>query len=81
VLKYIAMKKLLLSESINPEIDGLLLSGRAATASEAENMFLDAHLDDLTRLIVELSDEEFKNHEAIKLLMFHGSRQLEDALT
>lgn len=68
------------SESVHREIDELLLSGRAATGSEAEEMFLDAHLPELVRLAIELDDQAFERHEAVKLLMAHGSRRWEDAL-
>jgi len=71
----------LTSESVNTQVDELLLSGRAKTASEAEEMFLDAHLPDIARLVLELDDQAFQHHEAVKLLMAHGSRRLEDALT
>lgn len=74
------MKTLLDSSTVHTQIDELLLSGRAKTASEAEDMFLDAHLGDLARLAIELDDAAFERHEAIKLLMAHGSRRLEDAL-
>jgi hypothetical protein len=70
----------LTTDSVNRQIDELLLSGRAKMASEAEEMFLDSHLPDIVRLTVELSDEDFEQHEAVKLLMAHGSRRLEDAL-
>ncbi|HEY7118143.1 MAG TPA: hypothetical protein VH475_16255 [Tepidisphaeraceae bacterium] len=73
------MEALLDSESVNAEIDELLLSGRAKTASEAEGMFLDAHLGDLVRLVDNLDDRAFERHEAIRLLMAHGSRCWEDA--
>ncbi|HZL35479.1 MAG TPA: hypothetical protein VFC78_09230 [Tepidisphaeraceae bacterium] len=68
------------SESVHSEIDELLLGGQALTASEAEEMFLDAHLPDLARLAVELDDKAFERHEAVKLLMSHGSRRWEDSL-
>jgi hypothetical protein len=59
----------------------LLLSGRAAAAAEAEEMFLDAHLADVLRLVASpLSEEEFRNHELIRLLFAHGSRPREDSL-
>ena len=74
------MDPLLDSNSVHAEIDQLLLTGKAATASEAESMFLDAHLEDLARLAVELDEESFANHEAVKLLMAHGSRTWEDSL-
>ena len=43
-------------------------------------MFLDDHLDDILRLAIELDDESFSRHEAVKLLMAHGSRPWEDSL-
>ncbi len=74
------MKHFLSSKSVNIQVDELLLSGQAATASEAEEMFLDAHLPDIAQLVLELDDNAFIHHEAIKLLMAHGGRRLEDAL-
>ena len=74
------MESVLTSESVNTQVDELLLSGQAKTASEAEEMFLDAHLPDIARLVNALDDKAFIHHEAIKLLMAHGSRRLEDAL-
>jgi hypothetical protein len=70
----------LTSESVNALIEHLLLTGAAATASEAEEMFLDAHLPELTQLVAELDDTALAQHDAIKLLMSHGSRRWEDAL-
>ena len=72
------MGKLLDSNAVHAEIDDLLLTGRATTASEAEEMFLLDHLEDMARLALELDDAAFAQHEAIKLLMSHGSRRLED---
>ena len=74
------MSELLTSDEVNLQIDDLLLTGQARTASEAEEMFLDAHLPELVQLVRELSDDELARHEAIKLLMSHGSRRWEDAL-
>lgn len=74
------MEPLLDSNTVHEQIDALLLSGKAQTAYEAEEMFLDAHLHDFARLALELDDEAFKNHEAVKLLMAHGSRPFEDSL-
>jgi len=68
------------SESVHEEIDELLLSGQAQTASEAEAMFLDAHLSDIVQLAMEMDDDAFARHEAVKLLFAHGSRPWEDAL-
>lgn len=70
----------LTSEEVHQLIEQLLLSGAASTASEAEEMFLDSHLEQIARLILELDDQSFAQHEAIKLLMSHGSRRREDAL-
>jgi len=74
------VQTLLTSQSVNNEIDDLLLSGRAKTASEAEELFLDTHLSDITHLVLALDDKAFQQHEAVKLLMAHGSRRLEDAI-
>jgi hypothetical protein len=74
------MNPLLKSESVDAQIDDFLLSGRARNAFEAEEMFLDAHLPDIVQLTQLLDDQEFESHEAVKLLMSHGSRRLEDAL-
>ena len=74
------MSDLLTSEEVNRQIDDLLLSGSARTAHESEELFLDAHLPELVRLVQELNDEDLAQHEAIKLLMSLGSRRLEDAL-
>jgi hypothetical protein len=74
------MSATLTSDSVNQQIDDLLLSGQAKTASEAEEMFLDAHLLEIARLAIELSDHDFERHEAVRVLMAHGSRRLEDAL-
>lgn len=74
------MKSSLKSSAVHAQIDELLLSGKAQTAYEAEEMFLDAHLEELAQLALDLDEESFKNHEAVKLLFAHGSRPLEDSL-
>jgi hypothetical protein len=43
-------------------------------------MFLDSHLQEIAQLVTELDDASFVKHEAVKLLMSHGSRRREDAL-
>lgn len=59
----------------------LLLSGQANTAEEAEEMYLDANLDEVVRLAESgLSESEFRSHPLIQLLIAHGSRPLEDSL-
>jgi hypothetical protein len=75
-----SMRPILPSASVHSDIDELLLRGEANSASEAENIYLDAHLVDLAQLVIELDDDAFTEHEAIKLLMSHGSRRREDAL-
>src|SRR5439155_17786787 len=68
------------SRDVQSEIDALLLSGRATTMAEAEEAFLDAHLDDIAQLVIALPDDEFAQHDAVKMLMSHGSRPWEDSL-
>lgn len=59
----------------------LLLSGQARTVEEAEELYLDAHLVDVIRLVESpLSEAEFRRHPLIALLMAHGSRAREDSL-
>jgi len=74
------MEHLLDSKTVHAQIDELLLSGKAQTAFEAEEMFLDGHLLELARLALELDEKSFREHEAVKLLLAHGSRTFEDSL-
>jgi hypothetical protein len=67
-------------ETGDPVAD-LILSGRASSVREAENIYLDEHLDDVLALCdSHLSDQEFREHPLIVLLMSHGSRPSEDSL-
>ncbi len=66
--------------AMQSEIGALLISGRANTMAEAEQMYLDAHLSDIVALAEQLPDEEFRRHELARLLLAHGSRPLEDSL-
>ncbi len=66
--------------AMQSEIDALLISGRATSMTEAEQMFLDAHLSDIAALAERLSDEEFRRHELVRLLLAYGSRPFEDSL-
>jgi hypothetical protein len=75
-----AAKERLTAERMRAEVEELLLSGAAQSASEAEHQFLDAHLDEITDLIGELSEEEIRDNEIVQLLMSHGSRPWEDSL-
>jgi len=65
----------LTSDSVKLQVNELLLIGQAATVWDAEEKFLDAHLNDIVKLVEVLDDQEFESHEAIKLLMSHGSRR------
>jgi hypothetical protein len=59
----------------------LLLSGAAATLHEAEEMYLDASMPEIVRLIGSpLSNEELANHPLMILLRRHGSRGWEDSV-
>jgi hypothetical protein len=66
------------SEQVQAEIDELLLSGAAQTMTEAESRFLDAHLPQIARMAMDLTEEEFCRHDAVRLLLSHGSRPRED---
>jgi hypothetical protein len=59
----------------------LILAGRASTVDEAEELYLDEHLDDVVRLVSSgLTDEEFRRHPLIVLLLARGSRGWDDSL-
>jgi len=61
-------------------IADLLQGGAARTVAEAEEAYLDAHLDDVIALVgSSLSDEEFRAHPLIALLLARGSRPWEDS--
>ena len=48
---------------------------------EADELYLDEHLADVVRLVdSDLSDDEFRRHPLIALLLARGSRPTEDAL-
>ena len=68
------------ASALEREIDELLISGRANTAAEAENMVLDGHLPEILKLAESLSNEDFGRHELVRLLLAHGSRPWEDSL-
>ncbi len=60
----------------------LLLHGDASTCDEAEERYLECHLDDVARLAhSSLSDTEFRRHPLISLLLARGSRGWDDSLT
>ena len=74
------------SESIMPELDNdpvlhLLLTGQARTVSEAEEMYLNASLPEVIRLLQSpLSNEELGRHPLLVMYRRHGSRGWEDSL-
>ncbi len=58
----------------------MLLSGRAETLREAEELYLDACLPEVISLLdSELSDEELGRHPLMRMLRSHGSRAWEEA--
>lgn len=69
-----------------PEIDNdpvirLIWSGQARTLHEAEEMYLDASLPEVYRLLEsKLSNEELANHPLLQMMRSHGSRGWEDSL-
>lgn len=73
-------------ESAIPAIDDdpvlhLLLSGAAATLDEAEELYLDASMPEILRLVGSpLSDEQLCNHPLMILLRSRGSRGWEDSV-
>jgi hypothetical protein len=73
-------------EFMIPELDDdpilhLLLTGKARTAAEAEELYLNASLPEVYRLLESpLSDEELGRHPLLVLFRRHGSRGWEDSL-
>jgi hypothetical protein len=71
---------------IIPELDDdpvlhLLLLGVAQTVAEAEEMYLDASLPEVLRLLQSpLSNEELGRHPLLVMYRRHGSRGWEDSL-
>jgi hypothetical protein len=64
----------------DPIID-LILNGAAKTAHEAEELYLDTHVDEILRLVESaLSERDFRSHPLIQLLLARGSPPLEDSL-
>lgn len=59
----------------------LILRGEAATVDEAEEIYLDRHIGEVVRLVEStLSDDDFRRHPLIALLLSRGSRGFEDSL-
>jgi hypothetical protein len=62
-------------------IVNMLLRGEASTVHEAEEKYLDAHLKEVIELVDGVkSDNEFRRHPLIAMLLSHGSRGFEDSL-
>jgi hypothetical protein len=67
-------------KSSDPIVE-MLLRGEASTVHEAEEKYLDAHLKEVIELVGSVkSDEEFRRHPLISMLLSHGSRGFEDSL-
>lgn len=59
----------------------MLLEGKAGTLEEAQEQYLNTHLADVIALVQSpLSDEAFRRHPLISLLLACGSRGWEDSL-
>jgi hypothetical protein len=66
---------------VTDPVERLLLTGQAASVSEAEERYLDAaHAEVLELLRGSLSDEELGNHPLLVLFRAHGSPPREDSL-
>ena len=68
-------------QQIENTLFALLLEGKAQTLHEAEEMYLDASLSEVSRLAgSDLSNEALSSHPLILMLVSHGSRGWEDSL-
>ncbi len=62
-------------------VSRLLLSGRASTLREAEELYLDSCLPEVLQLLqTDLSDEELGQHPLMQMLRAHGSRGWEESV-
>jgi hypothetical protein len=69
-----------LAELNNDPIFHLLVTGQAQTAAEAEEMYVDASLPEVIRLLESpLSDEELGQHPLMIMYRSHGSRGWDDS--
>ncbi len=65
----------------NDPVAQLLLSGKAETVREAEELYLDSCLPEVVRLLESgLSDEELGRHPLMQMLRSHGSRGWEESV-
>jgi hypothetical protein len=68
-------------DSTHDPVADLILRGEAATVDEAEEIYLDRHIEEVVRLVEStLSDDDFRRHPLIALLLSRGSRGFEDSL-
>ncbi len=68
-------------DSITDPVERLLLTGRARTVHEAEEMYLDSAYPEVLALLESpLSNEELGRHPLLALYRSHGSRTREDSL-
>lgn len=59
----------------------LILEGRAANLHDAEELYLDASLDEISALIANpVDNDELLRHPLMRLLAAHGMRGWEDSL-
>lgn len=66
---------------ITDPVERLLLTGRAKTVHEAEEIYLDSAQSEVLALLASpLSDEELGRHPLLLLYRSHGSRPREDSL-
>jgi hypothetical protein len=69
-------------DSSGDPVADLLIAGRAETIEQAEEIYLNENLDTLLALVdSQLSDEEFRRHPLVQLLLSRGSRPWEDSTT
>ena len=73
-------RPLMTSEEVEATVVGYLLDGTCDDPLDAGERFVLEHLDRIVDLIDRLSPEENARHEALRLLMFHGSPPAEDDL-
>jgi hypothetical protein len=67
--------------STGDPVADLLVEGRAQTIAEAEDLYIDEHLEDLVSLVESsLPDAELRRHPLVALLLARGSRRWEDSL-
>lgn len=69
-------------ETTGDPVADLILKGLASSVDEAEKLYLDDHLHELVALVEsDLTDQEFRAHPLVALLLSRGSRGWEDSLS